>query len=270
MTDISSFPQHKLLFVGGLHRSGTTVVCRLLGSNREVSIFKNTGAKKDEGQFLQNALPVDGAFGGPGLFGFDSRAHMTERDLGSEDTAEELLKSWAPFWDRTRNVLVEKSPINILRARFLQALFPESRFVFVIRHPVAVSMATSKWCGSYMSSLIEHWCMVHEMLWADRQFINESMIINYEELVNGSEQYLDQLAKFVGVSGGFSSKVVMENRNTPYYAMWRKGQFHLKEQFPWWKKKAKKWRNNWEFRKIEEVYEHRIERFGYSFRDVYI
>ena len=42
-------------------------------------------------------------------------------------------------------MLVEKSPPNLIRMRFLQALFPDAAFVVVVRHPVAVAYATAKW-----------------------------------------------------------------------------------------------------------------------------
>ena len=35
-------------------------------------------------------------------------------------------------------VLVEKSPPNLVRTRFLQALFPDARQIVVTRHPIAV------------------------------------------------------------------------------------------------------------------------------------
>ena len=36
-------------------------------------------------------------------------------------------------------MLVEKSPPNIVRMRYLQALFPRASFVMILRHPVVVA-----------------------------------------------------------------------------------------------------------------------------------
>ncbi len=45
---------------------------------------------------------------------------------------------------------------------FLQAMFPESRFVVLTRHPIAVAIATSKWTRSSLPRMIEHWPRYYE------------------------------------------------------------------------------------------------------------
>ncbi len=41
-----------------------------------------------------------------------------------------------------REYLVEKTTQNILKTRFLQSIFPESAFIIVFRHPIALAYAT--------------------------------------------------------------------------------------------------------------------------------
>ena len=128
--------RHRFVFIGGLHRSGTTLLGRCLAAHPEVSGFADTGVPADEGQHLQDVYPTARTYGGPGRFGFAAEAHLTEDSpLVSEQSAESLLAAWAPHWDTARPVLVEKSPPNLIRFRFLQALFPEASFVAVVRAP---------------------------------------------------------------------------------------------------------------------------------------
>ena len=61
--------RHRLLFVGGLHRSGTTLLADLIAAHPLTSGFANTGVPADEGQHLQDVYPSARAFGGPGRFG---------------------------------------------------------------------------------------------------------------------------------------------------------------------------------------------------------
>ena len=49
---------HRLVFLAGLHRSGTTLLARLLAAHPEVSAFSDTGVSADEGQHLQTRLPA--------------------------------------------------------------------------------------------------------------------------------------------------------------------------------------------------------------------
>lgn len=67
-----------LIFIGGLHRSGTSLLHEILRRHPAVSGFANTGVPKDEGQHLQTVYPPASAFGGPGLFGFNRASFMNE------------------------------------------------------------------------------------------------------------------------------------------------------------------------------------------------
>src|SRR5262245_38005823 len=137
---------HRFVFVGGLHRSGTTLIARALARHSSVSGFRNTGAIEDEGQFLQSVWPPERVFGGVGRFGFDPRAHMTESSpYNSEGTTARLCADWNRYWDLSKPVLLEKTPGNLLRMRLLARLFSDCQFIMVVRHPVAAVLATMKW-----------------------------------------------------------------------------------------------------------------------------
>ena len=70
--------QHRYIFVGGLHRSGTSVLFRALRDHPEVSGFQGTASPEDEGMHLQTVFPPSGRYGGAGEFGFHPEAHLTE------------------------------------------------------------------------------------------------------------------------------------------------------------------------------------------------
>ena len=88
---------HRLVFVGGLHRSGTTPLARCLAAHRQISGFANTGAEEDEGQHLQTVYPPARAHGGPGRFALSAAAHLTETSpLLTPEAATILLQQWTP------------------------------------------------------------------------------------------------------------------------------------------------------------------------------
>ena len=132
------------LFVCGLHRSGTSLVHRLLRAHPKVSGIAHTTVQEDEGQHLQTVFMADSKYGP--LFAFNPQSHLTDDSpLITVENRKKLLREWGRYLDFTQDVLIEKSPSNILRSRFLQALFPESCFVYITRHPIPTALAVQKW-----------------------------------------------------------------------------------------------------------------------------
>ena len=82
----------RFVFIGGLHRSGTSLVHEILKAHHEVSGFTNTGAPEDEGQHLQSVYAPSSAHGTFGTFGFDPDAHLTEESpLATPQSATLLM-----------------------------------------------------------------------------------------------------------------------------------------------------------------------------------
>ena len=235
-------PKH--IFIGGLHRSGTSLLARLLAAHPSISAFGETGVPEDEGQHLQSVyLPAE-AHGGMGRFSFDPRAHLTEdSSLVSAENRAGLLSEWEAHWDLSKAYLLEKSPPNLIRMRFLQAMFPSAHFLVIIRHPIPVSLATRRympswesrlrrmvrqgnpvlaWYRSRLPRLIKHWLVAHRTFSADAPYIRNLVEVRYEELVANPTEVVHSLHERLGLDQvRIEYGVVNRTGNDVYLDRWR-------------------------------------------------
>ena len=214
------FDTHKFIFLCGLHRSGTSPLFRILRDHPQISGFRDTGVPEDEGQHLQSIYPSAGVYGGPGRFGFAAEAHMTESSpLASRGNAELLFREWSSRWDTSREFLLEKSPPNLIRTRFLQRCFPNSHFIVIVRHPIAVSLATLKFVRLRLARLLEHWKVCHELFEADRPFLNNVLVIRYEDLCTRTSEVLMSIKEAVGLNPALTARLETA-ANERYFERW--------------------------------------------------
>lgn len=257
---------HQFIFVGGLHRSGTSLIYKVLGTDPKISIFSGAGVIEDEGQFLQNVYLPDAAHGGPGAFAFDPDAHLTETSALVTEARNRLVDNWKPYWNVMKPILAEKSPANLIRSRFLQAVFPGAVFIFVIRHPIAVTMATSKWTGAYMRQLIAHWCKAHTILMEDIEYLDRFLILKYEDVLDRPEMVQHEIAKLLGQDIKLAWPDIKNDINKKYFDRWKIGDYHLKSSFSDIKREVKRIRNHLEKQILFIKYEEIIQKYGYTFR----
>jgi hypothetical protein len=228
----------RLVFIGGLHRSGTSLVHRCLSDHPDVSGFHDTGVPEDEGQHLQSVYLPAWRFGQVGQWGFNRASYLDEHSsLVSKANAERLLSDWLGHWDTSRRTLIEKSPPNLVRTRFLQALFPRCRFVMVLRHPIAVAYASQKWTTRmpflrslgvpdrrmpkvWIRRLVEHWIVCHERFERDRDFLTHVHVLRYEDFVARPQQHLDALFSFLGLPSVPLRPSVHTRVNELYWEKW--------------------------------------------------
>lgn len=208
---------HRYLFVGGLHRSGTSLAARLAGTVPGVARIDGAPVPENEGVYLQGAIPHDALTGRPMHFATDPAQHLTERHpLNRLETRVRLEADWAP-WFGSGPWRVEKSPVNLTRMRLLQQLFPLSQFVVVLRHPEAVAAAVAKWVDGSAEASIDHWLEAQDRLLVDLDRLHAVVVLRYEDLTGAPRRYRSAMAAFLDLpspDGSVGERI--SNRNAEY------------------------------------------------------
>ncbi len=217
-----SVERYNYLFIGGLHRSATSILHRLLREHSATSGFADTGVPENEGQHLQSVFPPGYKHGGPGSFVFDLRSHLTEHSsLVTDSNRDRLLCQWGAYHELDKKVLLEKSPGNLVRARFFQALFPHSSFVFMVRHPLAVALATQKWTRRSLLELLLHWHVAYSILLQDLSFLRRYRLVRYEDFVASPQPCLDDICGMLAIDN-FVPRETVVNHNGKYFSLWER------------------------------------------------
>jgi len=214
----------RFVFIGGLHRSGTSLVHACLAAHPDATGFSGTGVPEDEGQHLQTVYRPDYRFGGAGIFGLRAGAHLTERSpLASPESRARLLAEWGRHWRPGAAVALEKSPSNLLSSRFLQALFPNALFVMVVRHPAAVARATRKGRRLLLTyhHLVRHWLAAHRVLAEDAPFLDRLQVVRYEHLAADPDAAMAPVFAAAGLEPVDVSRLVRGGLDERYFRAWR-------------------------------------------------
>mmetsp|Transcript_27738 Transcript_27738/g.53988 ORF Transcript_27738/g.53988 Transcript_27738/m.53988 type:complete len:392 (-) Transcript_27738:511-1686(-) len=133
-------PDKTVLYLGGPHRGGTTILWECLREHPDMADFgktDTTGVDLSEGIFLQDVYPSFGIGaevlqadwklrrGGLGQYALlpEHRIHLNETYKRMNPMGQErLFNRFGYFWNLTKPVLLEKSPPNCVISRFLQAV----------------------------------------------------------------------------------------------------------------------------------------------------
>jgi len=276
MQDQTEF-DHGYVFICGMPRSGTTILGRNVGRLVDCTDLKNTGTRADEGQNVQNVYPTAHELGGPGRFGFDTRAHRTESStLLTPENVSKLRASWHKYWDKAKRIYVEKTPSNLLATRFLQAAFANSYFIVIRRHPVPVAMASQKWKFNVTSldNLFRHWLHCHALFEGDRKYLKRVYELKYENYVEDQDKCHNEIAAFIGTQVPEPPKddtfrIVLQWRNptglrVPEKGMEKASPIHNQKYLDRWHKLLTESPFRVYYRYLVRKYESHFNQYGYS------
>ena len=188
----------KWVFLVGCYNSGTTLLAELMGKHPEIS------ALPTEGHFITDEFIKDYNVGLPRMWvEREDLFYLTENDVGPNP--DRIKKEWCMRLNTSKGVLVEKSPPNTAKMRWLQKHFENSYFIGIVRNGYAVAEGISRKgdpkhiaAGWPIHMSAYQWVRSNEVMEKDSQYLKNYMMIKYEDLADDPVKVLNKIAEFVG------------------------------------------------------------------------
>lgn len=199
-------------------------MARLLGHSEHIASIVGSPAPENEGAFLQGAIPHTALHGIPGEFATDPAQHLIEGcTYDTEAVRDRMEANWGRWFERSStgsetHWRVEKSPVNMIRMRLYQQLFPMAQFVIILRHPSVMAAALAKWVDKPPRALIDYALDAYKIMEADLPYLHSALILRYEDLIANPESTVAGLFAFLDLPVPSLSNAVagLRDGNTEY------------------------------------------------------
>lgn len=187
----------KWVFLVGCYNSGTTLLSEVLSHHKDIS------ALSTEGHFITDQFVKDFDIGLPRMWvDREDLFRLNENEEGPD--ANRIKKEWGMRLDCSKPVLLEKSPPNSARTRWLEKHFENAHFIAIIRNGYAVSEGISRKgdpkhiAGGWpIERSARQWARSNEILLEDAKHLKRFMTIKYEDLTADFEGTLKSIFSFI-------------------------------------------------------------------------
>lgn len=182
------------VFIVGCYNSGTTLLHDMLATHPSV------GSMAWEGQFFTDQFPLPLDVGLPRLWALAPERFRLGAADGAEVDVSRLKRQWgARINHPDRPILIEKSPTNAGRTRWLEAHFEDAHFIGIVRNGYAVAEGIRRKAGHDIALGARQWAASNEIMLADFPSLRRSKLIRYEDLAENTSGLLREIGEFIGL-----------------------------------------------------------------------
>lgn len=179
------------IFIMGSMRSGTTLLRLMLDSHQALAIGWETGFARaiKHTKSVPDFIYGDGWYRRYGIT--DEEMNSRLRQFYSSIFEQYARREGARRWG-------EKTPLNVFRIHDLDSIFPDSQFLWIVRHPCAVVASLAKWDYGLEYS-VKYWNNVYERLFESYARLGERRVhcLRFEDLVLEPRSALESAVDFL-------------------------------------------------------------------------
>ena len=173
--------RNTFLFILSPPFSGSTLLNQILSTSLNISCNNNVGLR--EGQHLPGINQI--------MF------HENRWDENTQFPWLTIKAIWLKYWDRSKAVLLEKSPPNIIRAIAIEKHFSGSKFICLVRNPYAQIESKLRRHEKAIEGAIDEILFYLKAQQKNIDNLKHVLHISYEELANSPEETKKKIIKFI-------------------------------------------------------------------------
>jgi hypothetical protein len=182
----------KWVFIVGTYNSGNTLLHRILAAHPDVGVLPT------EGQFLTAELATPSSHGLRRLWALKPELFYLDENSNAPIDVLKLKRQWGiHFNDVTKPVLLEKTPTNAARTRWLQNHFERAHFIGIVRNGYAVAEGIRRKEGHPVDVAALVWARSNEIMLRDFEKLEHRILIRYEALTESFDASMDEVWSFL-------------------------------------------------------------------------
>lgn len=182
---------HKWCFIVGCNNSGTSILQRILENTGQVSTLPK------EGQMYTRVFKRARKRGHEREWS-EYLDELTVHQTSPNEPARRLLFDWMRDLSQPiAPVIVEKTPANVARMRWINQNFPTAHFIGLVRNGYAVCEGIKRKGRQPISHAAKHWARVNELMLEESAHVSKYLQISYEDITENPEQVSTNISEFL-------------------------------------------------------------------------
>jgi hypothetical protein len=155
-----------------------------------------------EGHVYTDQLLIPKSVGLYRLWAIEPELFYLDENSQPHIKVNRLKRQWgARYNDPNRPILLEKSPPNTARMRWLQQHFENAHFIGIVRNGYAVAAGIKQKAGCSIEVAARQWAHSNEIMLRDFEFLPHKLLVRYETLTESANEVVRQMLDFIGLNG---------------------------------------------------------------------